>query len=119
MNDKDDKPRHFGVEPGRKDNLYFREGSNHIKNYLNGRRSEWRAIMSWAQNQTNPIDQSAVDSSEWTDRASGNEELYEFLLKILHNEALAIAENTDSHESGLEVFSKSSWRLRGARRHVV
>ena len=116
MNDKDEKPPHFGLDPGRKDDMYFREWSKKIKLYLNGKRRGWRAIMTWAQNHTKIITQEEIDESDWSDRAHGNEELFEFLLKILHNDAPSIAQDSDCVDNGLEVFRKlhNKWDPPGA-----
>ena len=101
MNDKEDKPQHFGAE--KNDHLHFRSWSKKIINYLNGRRRGFRGVLEWARDQgQRVISTQEVFASEWNDRQDGNALLYGFWLKILHGEALLIVEQ--AVDNGLDGF---------------
>ena len=101
IDEKLDPPVHFGKDS--KDHLRFNSWSKKTLNYLDAKYPGFRVAMKWPADQgERVITAQEVARSGWPDNTLGNPALYNCFVKVLHGEALLLAETAT--DNWLEAF---------------
>ena len=71
----------------------WKHWSKRAKAFCNAKQEGFRIAMEWAEMETAPIDQTNLDSWNWQHTAKANQKLHDWLLMVLTDDPLVIAEN--------------------------